>query len=553
MSRPLVSLLRAGLFCSLVAGAVIVGLQYSRSDIQKTIGDYPDEPSHFVTARMIHDYILTSPHPSPMAFAKSYYLHYPKVAVGQWPPLFHVAWALWMMVFPATPNSLLLLSTIMAICYAAVPGMVVAKRYGLGWGVAAALMLASAPVAFEQSRMILVDYQCAILCFLATIALAEFLESRDRRYAVAFCLLTVTACYTKYDGFLIFGVAALIFLLRREFRPKVWLTPAAALAVALLLTAPFPLIFASNVNGVLPPLGWRDLVKITMGYITPMLAGGGGILVLLAAGGYWAALRRPTKATYQPWFLAGMAALAIFSLIFHILTVRDVQTRYLDPVFPPLVVLAVEGLRRLQQAGMRGRRTIAVVLAAGVVAMNLDAAWRLPRKVDYPFAAIAEWVVTKTPPDRRILLVDSEFRAEGMVVAEIVAREPRPTTYVLRATKILAKTNWNASYYHPYFTEIGPLEQYLMRIPVHYLIIDTTPTSAQWLHHKLLQEMTESHPERWKPVLHYGVPNACNGCDAAVTVYELVDSPAASSPNLDITVPEMIRRPLMFTLFDHGR
>lgn len=88
MSRSSVSLVRAGLLCSLAAGAVIVGLQYSRSDIQKTIGDYPDEPSHFVTARMIHDYILTSPHPSPMAFAKSYYLHYPKVAVGQWPPLF---------------------------------------------------------------------------------------------------------------------------------------------------------------------------------------------------------------------------------------------------------------------------------------------------------------------------------------------------------------------------------------------------------------------------------------------------------------------------------
>jgi hypothetical protein len=140
-----------------------------------------------------------------------------------------------------------------------------------------------------------------------------------------------------------------------------------------------------------------------------------------------------------------------------------------------------------------------------------------------------------------------------MVVAEIVAREPRPTTYVLRATKILAKTNWNASYYHPYFKEIGPLEQYLTRIPVHYLIIDTTPTSAQWLHHRLLQEMTESHPDRWKPVLHYGLPNACNGCDAAVTVYELADSPAASSPNLNITVQEMIRRPLMFTLFDHSR
>src|SRR5687768_1549891 len=52
---------------------------------------YPDEPAHYVTGLLIRDYIAQGLPQPPMAFAKNYYLHYPKVALGHWPPLFYMA------------------------------------------------------------------------------------------------------------------------------------------------------------------------------------------------------------------------------------------------------------------------------------------------------------------------------------------------------------------------------------------------------------------------------------------------------------------------------
>src|SRR5579864_8121928 len=45
---------------------------------------YPDEPSHFVSAVMIRDYIASGFSSSPSRFAQNYYSHYPFFAVGYW-------------------------------------------------------------------------------------------------------------------------------------------------------------------------------------------------------------------------------------------------------------------------------------------------------------------------------------------------------------------------------------------------------------------------------------------------------------------------------------
>ena len=35
-----------------------------------------------------------------MAFAENYYLHYPEVAMGHWPPGFYLLQAVWTLLFP---------------------------------------------------------------------------------------------------------------------------------------------------------------------------------------------------------------------------------------------------------------------------------------------------------------------------------------------------------------------------------------------------------------------------------------------------------------------
>ena len=87
-------------------------------------GDFaggPDEPAHVVSALMIRAYLTEGLPAPPMAFAGEYYAHYPKVAIGHWPPLFHLLEALWMLTVGASRGALV---TFVALVAAILPAAV---------------------------------------------------------------------------------------------------------------------------------------------------------------------------------------------------------------------------------------------------------------------------------------------------------------------------------------------------------------------------------------------------------------------------------------------
>ena len=69
--------------------AVVVALQWTHGAYQAEFGAHPDEAAHYVTGLMIRDYIAAGMPGHPMAYTQNYYNHYPKVALGNWPPLFY--------------------------------------------------------------------------------------------------------------------------------------------------------------------------------------------------------------------------------------------------------------------------------------------------------------------------------------------------------------------------------------------------------------------------------------------------------------------------------
>ncbi|SRR6056297_1101626 len=56
---------------------------------------HPDEPAHFVTGVMVTEYLRGAEFTAPVEFAEAFYLRYPKVAFGHWPPLFYFVQAAW--------------------------------------------------------------------------------------------------------------------------------------------------------------------------------------------------------------------------------------------------------------------------------------------------------------------------------------------------------------------------------------------------------------------------------------------------------------------------
>ena len=92
---------------------VQTSLQWVNGAFISEFGGHSDEAAHYVTGLMVHDYVAAlrqaqDPDP-PMKFAKEYYIHYPKVAMGHWPPFFYVVQTAWTLLFSPSRISMILL------------------------------------------------------------------------------------------------------------------------------------------------------------------------------------------------------------------------------------------------------------------------------------------------------------------------------------------------------------------------------------------------------------------------------------------------------------
>ncbi|MGZ4972189.1 MAG: hypothetical protein ACXWDN_05465, partial [Limisphaerales bacterium] len=93
--------------------AVVVMMQSFTGAYRAEFGSEPDEAAHYVTGLMIRDYIAHGFPGSPMHFAKDYYEHYPKVALGHWPPMFYLIQSAWTLIFSPSRVSIMLLMAVL--------------------------------------------------------------------------------------------------------------------------------------------------------------------------------------------------------------------------------------------------------------------------------------------------------------------------------------------------------------------------------------------------------------------------------------------------------
>ncbi|HWD97987.1 MAG TPA: hypothetical protein VG345_03085, partial [Bryobacteraceae bacterium] len=136
---------------------------------------YPDEAAHFTTGLMLRDYIAHGLQGNPIRYAENYYLHYPKVAIGHWPPLFHLIEALWLLVFPVSRISVMALMALYCAVIAALIARWVAPQYGNAAGWATGALFVALPLVQEQTSMVMAEGLLAIFAFLAASAYSRYL------------------------------------------------------------------------------------------------------------------------------------------------------------------------------------------------------------------------------------------------------------------------------------------------------------------------------------------------------------------------------------------
>src|SRR5688572_10048698 len=201
-----------------VALLVTVALQW-RSNAYGAEWRTGDESAHYVTGLLVRDYIAQGMPEAPMTYALRYYDHYPRVALGHWPPVFYIIQAAWTLPFGTSRTSLLLL---MAVINAALltTTYAVAARYfpsWLCWGLM--IFLCSLPAVQDMSRRLMSETLVALLVLWSFLAFHRYMESRQWQPAVGFGVLAATAILTKGTGIALAPIPALAALLPRHRNP----------------------------------------------------------------------------------------------------------------------------------------------------------------------------------------------------------------------------------------------------------------------------------------------------------------------------------------------
>jgi hypothetical protein len=160
-----------------------------------------DPPAHFVSGVMVYEYlrdILGGTLSQPIPFAESFYVRYPKVAIGHWPPAYYGIQALWYGLFGPAVDGALALSAVMAALLALLLFRRLRPGHGASSAAGAALMFLALPWIQRTAWAVMSDLLTGLFVFLALLAFSDLLENpRSRRAAAGFSLWSILAVLTK--------------------------------------------------------------------------------------------------------------------------------------------------------------------------------------------------------------------------------------------------------------------------------------------------------------------------------------------------------------------
>jgi|ERR1035437_1431299 hypothetical protein len=131
-------------FCLFWGGASV--LQFRAHAFQSEFGSDPDEPAHYVTGLMVRDYALSGFSKRPLEYARYYYVHYPKVALGHWPPFFYLVQAVWTLAFAPSRTAVMLLMGAITALLATLLCETVRQEMFFGFGAGVSALFVSLPV-----------------------------------------------------------------------------------------------------------------------------------------------------------------------------------------------------------------------------------------------------------------------------------------------------------------------------------------------------------------------------------------------------------------------
>src|SRR5215471_14966971 len=153
---------------------IIVTLQILSGTYVSGFGGTADEPAHMVTALMIQNFIAGLDFHRPWQFAQQYYFHYPKVAIGHWPPVLYGLLGIWFLIFGASRAAAMMFIAIVAAATASIIYIVGKRLIGRWAGVLGAVLFVASPLVQESSALVMSEHVVTLAMLVSTLCFARF-------------------------------------------------------------------------------------------------------------------------------------------------------------------------------------------------------------------------------------------------------------------------------------------------------------------------------------------------------------------------------------------
>lgn len=481
-----------------------LGLQWAAGAYSSEAAHFADESAHFITALLIRDYVTSGFSETPIHYAQRYYVHYPKIAFGMWPPLFHLVLGAWLVPTPDGRVSALLLMGLVLASAAFVLYWCLHDEYGRMAGIFVGMLLICLPLSQKLTNCIMADTLVMLLGVLSALALSRFLAMSKPRYAVLMGVAIGLGCMTKGNSMGALLAPPLAILLTQSFH--VLRKPALYWSAAIVVVLGFPFelrsLFLYQRHSSFMQAGWR-FSQFAGHFYSSMLYAILGILlcalILIGLLVKAVAIARKERG-FELW--ASMGSLALGVLVFHVVWPQPPDGRYMLAAAAPLllfVVPAAEWLTRLVQNRIPSAQFRVTAALATIFLVFLISVFHLQRMPQFGFREAAAWVHSRLG-DRSLIISDAS--GEGGYISEMANQcgGNRFNETVVRGSKLLATSDWNGNYYK--LTHAGPESALadIEELGIRYIVLDRSATIIPGSHRDQVIQMLVVAPDRLRLV-----------------------------------------------------
>ena len=492
-------------FAALLGFVVI--LQILGGAYASGFGGYPDEPAHLVTSLMVRDFIASLDFRHPLQFAQQYYYHYPKVAIGEWPPMFYGILGVWFLIVGASRGSALMFIAIIAATTASVIYLI-GKRLISRWaGILAAVLFVASPLVQESSARVMTEHLTTLGMLLSTLCFARFTRTGRIGDGLVFGTVSAVAILTHGNAWalgLVPGATLALtsrwYLLRRL---GLWLAAVPVLVFCL----PWYVFTLNMTEGGWGPGDASYRIHAVPGFTWFIYLGVGLPVFIFALIGVWETIIRvkPRMDVAPEW--AALAGLAIATFILYSVLPISIDSRYAIVVLPSVVLFSAAGVNGIaHRLGARLRIGVARIgLALTLVAAFAVGSFALPRQLrNGGYEALVRDVAARVSHVPQIWLISSGSTGEGSLIAAVALQERRTESYVLRGKTILGGGNWNWNNMQDRFDTPAKLTALLDDLPVTIIVIDDcVPPDQQRPYQTRLKKLVVSESQTWELIGSY--------------------------------------------------